>query len=203
MTEPLLISNLVLWLVVLGLAAVVLALVRQIGVLHERIAPAGALLLGSGLKVGEAVPRLELKTLSGTDMVIGGERPDGKSTLLFFLSPTCPVCKILLPVLKASRRSESRWLEIVLASDGDLQAQHRFIERNALEEFTYVVSTELGLSYQVGKLPYAALVDESGVLRAQGLINTREHLESMFEAKERGVASVQEFIEKQQEKHVA
>ena len=29
-----------------------------------------------------------------------------------------------------------------------------------------------------------------------GIINSREHLESMFEAKERGVASIQEYVEK-------
>ena len=94
-------------------------------------------------------------------------------------------------------------MTIVLASDGDLQEQHRFIERNDLGDFPYVVSTDLGLTYRVGKLPYAALVDEHGVVRSQGLINTREHLESMFEAKELGVASVQEYVEQQQEKDVA
>ena len=49
------------------------------------------------------------------------------------------------------------------------------------------------MTWQVGKLPYAALIDASGVLRAKGLVNTREHLESLFEAKERGVASIQDW----------
>ncbi len=39
MTDPLLVSNALLWVLVVGLALVVLALARQIGVLHERIAP--------------------------------------------------------------------------------------------------------------------------------------------------------------------
>jgi hypothetical protein len=43
MLEALMISQFVLWIAVLGLAGVVLALIRQIGVLHERIAPMGAL----------------------------------------------------------------------------------------------------------------------------------------------------------------
>jgi hypothetical protein len=38
------ISNIVLWVLVLVLAAVLLAVVRQLGVLHERITPAGALM---------------------------------------------------------------------------------------------------------------------------------------------------------------
>ena len=38
------------------------------------------------------------------------------------------------------------------------------------------------------------LIDGAGVLRAKGLINTREHVESLFEAMDRGVGSVQEFL---------
>jgi methylamine dehydrogenase accessory protein MauD len=192
-SEALVISIVVLWVVVLVLGGVVLALTRQIGVLHERISPVGALLLAGGLKAGEVAPRLQLKTVSGRDIVIGGARDDGRRLLLFFLSPTCPVCKLLLPVIESLRRTESG-LSIVLASDGDLQAQHRFIERHGLEAFPYVVAAELGIAYHVGKLPYAVLIDEQGVLRSQGLVNTREHIESILEAGERGVATVQDYL---------
>jgi hypothetical protein len=40
------------------------------------------------------------------------------------------------------------------------------------------------------------LIDEHGILRAKGLVNSREHLESLFEAKELGVASIQEYLER-------
>jgi hypothetical protein len=46
----------------------------------------------------------------------------------------------------------------------------------------------------VEKLPMAALIDSRGVLRAKGLVNSREHLESLFEAHARGVASLQEYL---------
>jgi len=68
------------------------------------------------------------------------------------------------------------------------------IAKKDLAEFPYVLSMELGMSYQVGKLPYAVLIDEKGVVRAKGLTNSREHLESLFEAKDLGVASIQEFM---------
>ena len=197
MTETLLISNIVLWLVVLGLCAVVVALVRQIGVLHERIAPAGALMFSQGPQVGEAAPPFELEGLDGERVHIGGQQEAELSTLVFFLSPTCPVCKTLLPVLKSARKSERHWLRIVLASDGDLSSQQRFIEKHALTVFPYVLSGELGRAFAVGKLPYAILIDEHGILRSKGLINTREHLESLFEAKDRKVATVQDYLEKQ------
>lgn len=196
MTETLLISNIVLWLVVLVLCAVVVALVRQIGVLHERIAPAGALMFGEGPKVGEAAPPFELDGLDGQRVRIGSQQEAGLSTLVFFLSPTCPVCKTLLPVLKSARKSERHWLRIVLASDGDLPSQQRFIDKHALTVFPYVLSGMLGRTYAVGKLPYAVLIDEQGILRSSGLINTREHLESLFEAKDRNVATMQEYLQK-------
>lgn len=191
----LIVSNVVLWVLVIVLALALLALTRQLGVLHERITPVGALMLAKGLKVGEAAPRMEVTDLEGGTLGIGGPGPEGKSLLLMFVSPTCPVCKVLLPVLKASRKSEQGWLEIVLASDGDIAEQREFVRAQGLEAFRYVVSTPLGVTYQVSRLPFAVLIDESGTLRARGLINSREHLESLFEAKRLGVASLQDYLE--------
>ena len=188
------VSNVVLWVLVLALAGVVLALTRQLGVLHQRIAPAGALMLNRGLTVGEPAPVLELAALDGRELRVGAARDDGRSTLLLFVSPTCPVCKTLLPAVKSSRRDERAWMDVILASDGDPTAQREFVRTQALEGIPYVVSAPLGLAYQVSRLPFAALVDERGLLRARGLVNSREHLESLFEAKRLGVASLQEYF---------
>jgi len=188
------ISNAVLWVLVLVLAAVVLALVRQVGVLHERVAPAGALMLTRGLTVGEAAPEVDVADLEGRPQRIGGARTDGRSTLLLFVSPSCPVCKSLLPAVKSSRKDERRWLDVILASDGDSDEQREFVRAQALDGVPYVVSAPLGLAYQVSRLPFAALLDEGGILRARGLVNSREHLESLFEAKRLGVASLQEYF---------
>jgi methylamine dehydrogenase accessory protein MauD len=203
MVHALIVSNLVLWGAVLALTVVVLALVRQLGILHERIAPAGALLLERGLKVGEAAPVVAVSDLDGQSRSIGAAAADGRSTLLVFVSPTCPVCKALLPVVKASRRSERQWLEVILASDGAEEEQRRFIAAHGLGEIPYVLSAPLGMAYQVGRLPFAAVIDSAGVLRARGLINSREHLESLFEAQHRGVASLQQYFESRADSRAA
>jgi methylamine dehydrogenase accessory protein MauD len=153
----------------------------------------GALMLDTGPKIGTPSPVFTLTDLGGRPVNIGA--PALSSTLLFFLSPTCPVCKKLLPILKSTAASERRWLSIVLASDGDDSEQRKFIHRAALEPFPYVLSTELGLAYHVSKLPYAVLLDERGVVRAKGLVNSREQLESLFTAKDLGVASIQDFVD--------
>jgi methylamine dehydrogenase accessory protein MauD len=188
------ISNVVLWIVVLALLALLLALTRQIGVLHERISPVGALMINKGLTVGEKVPLVDVSDLSGQALKVGAPRSDGLSTLLLFVSPTCPVCESLLPVLQSSRKQEKSWLHIVLASDGDLATQREFVRGHGLAEFQYVVSAPLGMTYQVSRLPFAALVDAAGILRARGLVNSREHLESLFEAQRLGVASLQDYF---------
>ncbi len=199
METTLAISNLMLWVLVLVLAAMVFALVRQIGILYERIAPAGALMAGSGLKTGEEIPVFDLETLDGRAIRIGGKSSNGKSTLLFFLSPTCPVCKTLIPILTAMRKSEAHWLEIVFASDGDEQEHRQWLQECKLESWPYILSQQLGMTMLVAQLPFAALIDENGILCARGLVNTREHIESLFEAREQGVASIQEYLQKQQQ----
>ncbi|MEM6572638.1 MAG: methylamine dehydrogenase accessory protein MauD [Pseudomonadota bacterium] len=198
MENALMISVVLLWVVVIGLIMVVIALARQIGILHERIAPAGALSTGGGPKVGDAAPSLAVKDLAGEVHHLGPAEvslADAKSQLIFFLAPSCPVCKTLLPVIRSSSRAERGWLDVMLASDGELEKQQAFIEREKLNDFPYVLSTELGMTYQVDKLPYAVLIDEQGILRAKGLVNSREHLESLFEAKKTGIASIQEYFQ--------
>jgi methylamine dehydrogenase accessory protein MauD len=188
------VSNVVLWIVVLALLVVVLALTRQVGVLHERIAPAGALMLNRGLTVGEPVPAIDVVDLEGRGLRVGAQRSDGLSTLIVFLSPTCPVCESLLPALKSSRKDEQSWVQILLASDGEAATHREFVRSHGLADFPYIVSAPLGMTYQVSRLPFAALLDSAGKLRARGLVNSREHLESLFEAKRLGVASLQEYF---------
>jgi methylamine dehydrogenase accessory protein MauD len=59
-----------------------------------------------------------------------------------------------------------------------------------------VVSELLGKTFGVSKLPYAVLIDERGKIASMGIINSREHLDSLFEAKERKVASIQDYMSK-------
>ncbi len=186
-------SQIALWAAMLALGVVCMALARQIGVLHQRIAPAGALALRQPLKLGEPVPEMSLVALDGAAVRIGGVR-GGRSQLVLFVSPDCAICESLLPAVRSAQGAERAWLDIVLASDGDAERQLQFVKDKGLGRFPYVLSEQLGRSFGVAKLPYAVLVDEAGKLSATGLVNTREHLESLFVAKERGVASIQQFL---------
>ncbi len=193
MNTPLTIAFFVQWVCLIGLGVVVLALARQIGVLHQRLGPAGALMLSKSVKVGEKSPEFNLKTVDGQNVVIGAQ--DERSTLVMFVSPDCPVCAQLIPVVKTMARQEAPWLRVVFASDGGSATTHQKFRRDkGLGDLPYVLSPELGMSYQIGKLPYAVLLDETGVIASQGLCNSREHLESLFEAKRLGIASIQDYL---------
>lgn len=182
------------WCAIAALAAMLLALVRQVGILHQRVAPAGALMISQGVKVGAPVPAMTMKALDGTDVAIGGNGSGTRSTLLMFVAPDCPVCATLLPALVFIGRQESDWLRIIFASDGKQSDHVGFWRTKGLDAFPYVVSTELGMTFQVAKLPYGVLLDENGLLVSQGLTNSREHVESLFEAKRLKVASIQDYL---------
>ena len=189
--ETLTVAVLALAVVVAVLVIIVLALARQIGILHTRLAPAGALMNTAGPEPGSAAPQLSVPDINGTPVVIGGAAL--KPLLLLFVSPSCPVCKELVPVARSLARAEK--LRLVFASDGGDAKRHLdYIERMQIADYPYVVSAEVGLRFAADKLPYAALVDRQGILRSRGLVNSREHLESLVEAMLSGYDSIQDFL---------
>lgn len=192
--ELLMISNILLWITVVSMACIIYALVRQIGILYERIAPAGALAMNRKLEPGMSAPEITVTSIQGQTFNVGGVPAGGRAQLLFFLAPDCPVCKSLLPAVKSVARSESDWIDLILASDGNELPHQLFIQDNGLQQFPYVISELLGIRYGIAKLPYAVLIDESGTVAALGIVNSREHLDSLFEAKERKVASIQDYL---------
>ncbi|WP_061237225.1 methylamine dehydrogenase accessory protein MauD [Ectopseudomonas composti] len=199
--EALIVSNILLWCLLIALAFAVMGLVRQIGVLHGRLAPAGALMVDKGVAVNEPAPQVTAVDRVGRPVNFGyaGE----KAQLLFFLSPTCPICKSLLPSIKSIAKEQAHRLDVIYVSDGDMDAQKALIAEHKLEDATYVVGPEVGMTYQIGKLPYAALIDNAGVLRAKGLVNSREHLDSLFETEHLGSATLQQYLHNSQHAHGA
>lgn len=190
--DVLTVSVVLLWAAVIALGVLLWALSRQVGVLFERVAPMGALVTDAGPEVGAASPSFSLRGIQSEPVVIGGA--SATPTLIFFLAPTCPVCKKLIPVLKALARDEKQRLAIVLASDGE-QAEHlRFVREQGLEALPYVLSTELGMSYRVSRLPYAVLLDAQGTVASKGLVNSREQLDSLLNAHDMGTPTIQHYL---------
>jgi hypothetical protein len=95
MSTPWVISYVVLWIAVIGLGIAVLALLRQIGVLHTRIAPMGTHFAGEGPEIGAIAPSVGINwARTPLNMVV-------------FSSSTCTICRELKPSIEALRRQEA------------------------------------------------------------------------------------------------
>jgi methylamine dehydrogenase accessory protein MauD len=176
----------------LVLSVLLFGLARQVGVLHERVAPMGAMTSDRGPEVGELAPTLNAATLAGDPVTVGGPSHSGRSRLLLFVSPACPVCKKLLPIAGSFANAER--VDILLVGDGAVAEQRSMLRELALESLPYINSPQVGMAFRVGKLPYAILIDAEGVIRAKGLVNNREHLESLLIAEESGFGTIQAYL---------
>jgi methylamine dehydrogenase accessory protein MauD len=191
------VSQMLLWIVVIAQGVTILALARQIGVLHDRVAPAGALINGAGPGVGEQSPRMEVHALAGNAVIVGGKLAAGKALLMLFVSSTCPICKKLIPIAKNFAKSER--LDVLFVGDADPIEQRKLIAQFELDEHCFVNGPEVGMAYRIDKLPYAVLLDDAGMIAAKGLVNSREHFESLIVAKETGYATIQSYLKSQSE----
>jgi len=192
MVTVLVVSQILSWIVILGLGLALVALARQVGVLHVRLAPAGALQTGKGPVVGEAAPVLDAVTLDGAAVTIGKALGKGRMQLLLFVSPHCPLCKDLIPIAKNFARREK--LDIVFVGDDAADEQRDMIARLDMTGLPFVNGPLVGRTFHVDRLPHAVLIGDSGTVLSKGLVNSREHLESLVTAHELGVVSVQDYL---------
>lgn len=192
--DPLLVSTVLLWVVVAVLSVTVLALARQVGVLHERVAPLGAMATQTAVEIGEKAPEFDVVDLEGRKVHLGGRRADGRGQLLLFVSPICPMCKKLMGAVRSFARSERKVVELVLMGDGEREAHRTMAAEHGVRDLPFAISPIVGMRFGIGKLPYAVLIDAEGVVRAKGIVNSREHLESLLVAQETGYASIQDYL---------
>src|SRR5712664_650669 len=192
-----LISYILLWSVVLVFVAVVLFLGRQIGNIYQRLGPAGAMMANPGPELNASVDRITLEDVDGKSVTIGGMRK--RRSLLVFVSPGCSSCAELASGIRAISHHERDSLEVVLVSMGiDPVQNQEFRKRHSLLSLPYVVSPELRTRMNITTVPYALLLDEEGVLRSKGIVNSLSHLESLLNTIDLGYRSVQELASKRE-----
>jgi methylamine dehydrogenase accessory protein MauD len=104
------------------------------------------------------------------------------------------MCKKLLPVARSFAQSERGGLDLVLIGDGDRASHEVMVAEHRLQDLPLILSPIVGITLGIGKLPHAVLIDAEGVLRSSGIVNSREHLESLLVAQETGWASMQDYL---------
>jgi methylamine dehydrogenase accessory protein MauD len=168
-------SYVVLWFLVIGLSVVVVALARQVGTLHLRLGPRGALELDDeGPPLGEAPAPIDATDVNGEPISIGGP---GEAQMMLFVSPTCRSCAEVLPSLSVVA-SAGAMTPIVLTdadSDGAKSIAARRINARV------VSSPEAARVYDVPGTPYVVVLDRTGVVRAKGTANNLEQMEGLVD----------------------
>jgi methylamine dehydrogenase accessory protein MauD len=172
-----LVSYIVLWALVVALAFLILALARQIGTLHLRLGPRGALELDDeGPPLGEAPEAIDARDVTGRSVSVGGP---GRAQLLLFVSPGCRVCREVLPSLPVAARVGGLSPLVIADAADDAHGE------GASNGAPVIVDPEIARSYAVPGTPYAVALDHLGVVRAKGSVNSLEQMEGLVETARR------------------
>ena len=123
------VSYLLLWTSVVVLGFTVVALLRQIGVLHTRIAPMGVHFAGEGPELDGPAPAAD-----------GVDYSASPYTLLAFTSPTCEICARLEPALLRIGRDYDE-IDVRLVDHGTAS---RMFSRFRVRSTPYLVAVDRG-----------------------------------------------------------
>ncbi|MFT8721750.1 MAG: methylamine dehydrogenase [Acetobacter malorum] len=180
-----------LWIIMVLTAAVALLLLKQVKALYRKIAPLGAL-----APVNPTASRLDAHhqtTLDGQDVTIGGQRTNGRKLLLLFVSGTCPISQKMVSITRDFCVREK--LDLLFVGDDTPQAQEEAVSSLGITRREMVNSATIGRLLGVDRVPFAVLLAPDGTVEARGLVNNREHLESLLSVMETGHSSIQSFLE--------
>ncbi len=171
-----LISYIVLWALVIVLILLVILLYRQLGIMYLGSAEGVS---RDGLTPGVKAPDFSLKDQYDNPQRLSDYR--GRPTVLLFGSPHCSPCRILLPQLhdwsKAHPEVGVLWLNA--ASE---EESLKFVSDtgSTLPIAPYTPQENLMDKYKVRVTPFMFLIDESGVVKVKGLVNTKAGMDLYY-----------------------
>ncbi|MDQ3914937.1 MAG: redoxin domain-containing protein [Actinomycetota bacterium] len=172
----------VAWVLLIGLAVLVVIVYRQLAYLlnlsrtterHE-----------SGLKVGEAAPSFEYGPALGEEQQdVRTFDPVGRPSLIMFTDPHCAICTEMLAALDAlaSRLVESG-VRVVAATDAKPELVWALdAYRNTSLSLAHVDRDVTSRLYRMHVIPYAFGIDAQGVVRVARAIGQQSDMERTVE----------------------
>ncbi len=174
-----LVSYIALWTLLLLLGVLGLAILRQLGLIYIRLGGAvGARQTSDGPILGGTVPLPDRYREVAAESNVLLPR-SGRIGVLLFLTPTCSICDEIIPHLPAYARSLRRAAEVVVVlSDHDHRG--RFDGWDNVRP-RLLVDAELHTIFDIPTYPYGVAVDETGVVRSKGTVNTVPQLDSLLD----------------------
>jgi methylamine dehydrogenase accessory protein MauD len=177
-----LISQALLWALVIGLAFLLLGALRSLGLLSWRLAQleatAPSRIGRSGLKPGKKAPEFRLPSVAGGEVSLANFA--GRKVLLVFVQSGCGPCHDIAPELNrlAAHNSEMQVLVVNNANAEEAREYARRVDAQfpVLVQEKWIVSKR----YEVFATPFAFLIDERGVVGARGIVSSQEHIGYLF-----------------------
>jgi methylamine dehydrogenase accessory protein MauD len=165
--------------VVVAEAVMMLALMRQTGMLYERLMMNAS---GIGLPPGALAPLPSGRDLFGRTVALGAT--SGRQTMLFFLSTGCGACR---PVMSTIPMVAGRIdCDLILVLHAKALNARLFLEEHWRGTGTPVFPVvaddrnELGERYKVTGVPHVVVVDEDGRIGAQASATSPEDLNRLL-----------------------
>jgi len=187
MTTWVLATYILLWILVLGLIALVLGLLREVGlnrqgsrIPKQRTFPSPS---DDGPEVGSTLPTLSLDAINGYDKVELGQGDDGRATLLMFLSPMCEGCQLIVDALNAAAEREGHRLKtVVVMRTGESAATRAFLNvypmRTAVIQDVDDVITH---TFNVHNAPFGLVYASNRRLVRRGVVTRADDLAILLE----------------------
>jgi len=176
------ISNLILWCLQIATIVVVVALARQVGLLHLRLRPLGAGRTEDGPPIGA---RFDLSPAASLG---GGQIPvvvSGYLSLITFVNPGCSTCSPTLDAAKRLRAVEGK-VRFIVAVDGEERPGIKYVHSYGLMN---VVGSGSIAVLDSHSRPFVVVLRDDGTVLATGVPNTLEQLEVLL-AEARHMTSV-------------
>jgi len=182
-----LISYIVLWVLVLGLGLLVILLYRQFGLMYLGTAEGVS---RDGLEKGTRAPDFALTDQHGTAHKLSSYR--GQPVLLLFGSPHCSPCRTLLPQLQDWSMAR-RDVKVLWLNAASREESLKFVSDTGtgLPVLPFPPENNIMERFKVRVTPFMFMLDEQGVVRAKGLVNTRGGLDLYYQELKTGKQEAQ------------
>ena len=151
-----------------------IGLIRQVGLLHIRIQPVPALDTEEGPHEGD-----ELETASQIMEVITVPQ-NIERILLGFISPTCGLCKPLLPAFQSVAAMQGDDVATVLVADVEPERAGDYLRGHGIR-LPYFAAPSVFKDSNVPGAPFVIVVDGSGIVLSAGGVNSLEQIELLLD----------------------
>ena len=179
------IATAIQFVILLGLVVVVLSLARQVGILHERLSPAGLAQQRESIQPGDRFPETTLDAIGGETVTLGAS---GNPTACLFVTADCPICKSVLPAFtawlaEAGSHIEAVWIaDGMPGNDGQIPDYAQYADAQSIDPARLLISQELGMKLGVRQIPALAVINDSGVLQVLETVNGPRQLQRLLDA---------------------